>query len=108
MKQPTPSEYLQYAQQMSRLRAQQEMEKLRLVYAQHQYVLEQVPHLKPAFEALLVLDETRDYAALAQQIDQNLVALEAWLLNVWQPALRQSLSMNHLSLQSWSSALRTH
>ena len=89
MKQPTPSEYLQYAQQMNKLRAQQEMEKLRLVYAQHQYVLEQVPHLKPAFEALLVLDETRDYAALAQQIDQNLVALEAWLLNTWQPALRQ-------------------
>jgi hypothetical protein len=89
MKQPTPSEYLQYAQQMSKLRAQQEMEKLRLVYAQHSYVLEQVPHLKPAFEALLVLDETRDYAALAQQIDQNLVALEAWLLNTWQPALRQ-------------------
>ena len=89
MKQPTPSEYLQYAQQMSKLRAQQEMEKLRLVYAQHQYVLEQVPHLKPAFEALLVLDETRDYAALAQHIDQNLVDLEAWLVQTWQPALQR-------------------
>jgi hypothetical protein len=94
MKQPTPSEYLQYAQQMSKLRAQQEMEKLRLVYAQHQYVLEQVPHLKPAFEALLVLDKTRDYALLAQQINQNLVDLEAWLLNTWQPALESFPELN--------------
>lgn len=99
MKQPTPSEYLQYAQQMSKLRAQQEMEKLRLVYAQHSYVLKQVPHLKPAFEALLVLDETRDYAALAQQIDQNLKALEKWLLNTWKPLFEDFPELIFLDLE---------
>jgi hypothetical protein len=103
MKQPTPSEYLQYVENIKQLVIQRELDALNLLCSEQVSTLGMMPHLH--VELLkLILDITTirkiEHKGVSDIISENLTRFACWYASHWQPTVNQfpELKDNWLNL----------
>ena len=72
----TPHDFTQYLHELLEAKAQQQVEPVRLLFAEYQGVLAHFPHLQPEVDKLLQAQTGRDYEQLVQALKLGLQGLE--------------------------------